>query len=227
LPAGAIVTLTAPYPAGQRRLWRATVAVEGDVSRYLERHGRPIAYAYVPERWPLAAYQTVFARDPGSAEMPSAARPFTEHLVTELVVNGVRLAPVTLHAGVSSQEPGEPPQPERYRVTKQTADLVNDTHAHGGRVIAVGTTVTRALESAATEDGRVHAAQGWTDLVLGPHRPTRAVDGIVTGWHEPGASHLDLLRAVAGARRVERAYDEAQRHDYLWHEFGDSALLFR
>jgi S-adenosylmethionine:tRNA ribosyltransferase-isomerase len=89
----------------------------------------------------------------------------------------------------------------------------------------VGTTVTRALESAAGSDGVVHAASGWTDLVLGPDRPARVVDGLITGWHDAGASHLLLLEAVAGPELVAAAYREAVEHGYLWHEFGDSALL--
>jgi S-adenosylmethionine:tRNA ribosyltransferase-isomerase len=157
--------------------------------------------------------------------MPSAGRPFTEQVVTELVTCGVTVAPVVLHTGVSSQEPGEPPQPERFRVPPATARLVNSARQAGGRVIAVGTTVTRALESAADPDGWVLPRHGWTDLVLGPSRPARAVTGLVTGWHAPGASHLALLVAVAGTDLVGRAYDEAVRSEYRWHEFGDSCLL--
>jgi S-adenosylmethionine:tRNA ribosyltransferase-isomerase len=223
--AGAVLVLDRPRPAGQARLWEARARIEGGVPRFLARHGRPIRYSYVPRPWPLPEYQTVFAREPGSAEMPSAGRPFTERVVTELVTRGVTLAPVVLHTGVSSQEPGEPPQPERFRVPAATARLVNSARQAGGRVIAVGTTVTRALESAAEPDGSVHPRDGWTDLVLGPQRPARAVTGLVTGWHAPGASHLALLAAVAGLDLVGRAYDEAVRSRYLWHEFGDSCLL--
>ncbi len=133
--------------------------------------------------------------------------------------------PITLHTGVSSQEPGEPPQPERYRVPAATARDVNLARAWGARVVAVGTTVTRALESAADADGVVRERAGWTDLVLGPDRPAHVVSGLVTGWHAPGASHLDLLRAVAGPELVDRAYDAALAQRYLWHEFGDSCLL--
>jgi S-adenosylmethionine:tRNA ribosyltransferase-isomerase len=199
--------------------------VDAGVPAYLARHGRPIRYSYVPAPVPLAEYQTVFAREPGSAEMPSAGRPFTTELVTDLVARGIVLAPIALHTGVSSQEPGEPPQPERYRVPEATARLVNLTRAWGGRVVAVGTTVTRALESAADDLGVVRERAGWTDLVLGPDRPARVVSGLITGWHAPGASHLELLEAVAGADLVERAYTEAVRARYLWHEFGDSCLL--
>ena len=167
----------------------------------------------------------MFAREPGSAEMPSAGRPFTTELVTDLVTRGIAIAPITLHTGVSSQDAGEPPQPERYAVPETTARAVNMTRAAGGRVVAVGTTVTRALESAADGGGVIRGRAGWTDLVLGPQRPARVVSGLVTGWHAPGASHLDLLDAVAGADLVDRAYHEAVRARYLWHEFGDSCLL--
>jgi S-adenosylmethionine:tRNA ribosyltransferase-isomerase len=221
LPAGHVDVLeTLP---GQHRLHR--VAVTGSPVRLMEQYGRPIAYGYVPKRWPLSAYQTVFAREPGSAEMPSAARPFTTRTVTDLASRGVLLAPITLHTGVSSPEVGEPPNPERYDVPATTAALVNHVRWRGGRVVAVGTTVTRALETVADPDGYVRAGKGWTDLVLGTDRPARVVNGLVTGWPEPGASHVHLLEAVAGRELVQEAYDEAERRDYLWHEFGDSCLL--
>jgi S-adenosylmethionine:tRNA ribosyltransferase-isomerase len=225
LDAGATLVLDRPQPPGQARLWRARPRIEGGVSAFLARQGRPIRYAYVPGTWPLTEYQTTFAREPGSAEMPSAGRPFTDQVVTDLITRGVALAPVVLHTGVSSQEPGEPPQPERFRVPEATARLVNSARQAGGRVVAVGTTVTRALESAADPDGTLRARHGWTDLVLGPARPARVVTGLVTGWHAPGASHLALLAAVAGTPLVERAYAEALRWEYRWHEFGDSCLL--
>ncbi|WP_033263517.1 S-adenosylmethionine:tRNA ribosyltransferase-isomerase [Amycolatopsis vancoresmycina] len=224
LPGGASLTLLAPVVAGAARLWRAEVPPEA--TRFLAGVGRPIRYGYVPRAWPLSDYQTVFAREPGSAEMPSAARPFTPELVTSLVTEGVLFAPLLLHTGVSSPEAGEPPQAERFRVPATTAALVSWVHGRGGRVIAVGTTAARALESAAS-DGAVHAAEGWTDLVLGPDRPAAVVDGIVTGLHAPDASHLLLLEAVAGAAVVQRAYDAAVAQRYLWHEFGDVSLLLR
>ena len=225
LDAGAALIVDRPRPAGQTRLWEARPRIDGGVSWFLTRHGRPIRYSYVPRMWPLPEYQTVFAREPGSAEMPSAGRPFTGQVVTDLITRGVAVAPILLHTGVSSQEPGEPPQPERFRVPPATARLVNSTRQAGGRVIAVGTTVTRALESAADPDGSVGARHGWTDLVLGPARPARVVTGLVTGWHAPGASHLALLAAVAGPALVGQAYAEAVRSGYRWHEFGDSCLL--
>jgi S-adenosylmethionine:tRNA ribosyltransferase-isomerase len=227
LPDGVRLTVRAPYPPDEPRprLWRASVAVEGGVVAFLARAGRPIRYRYVRGRYPLGDYQTVFARQPGSAEMPSAGRPFTAEIVTDLVTRGVGIAPVLLHTGVSSLETGEAPLPERFEVSAATARLVNVTRAGGGRVVAVGTTATRALESAARPDGEVQAGAGWTPLVLGTQRPARVVNGLVTGWHAPGASHLELLQAVAGAALVARSYAAALRHRYLWHEFGDSCLL--
>ncbi|MFE3102646.1 S-adenosylmethionine:tRNA ribosyltransferase-isomerase [Nocardia tengchongensis] len=236
LPDGHVAVLRAPWLAGSSRLWIADVpatigdAPEGgaaDVRRLLARHGRPITYSYVAERWSASYYRTVFGIEPGSAEMASAGRPFTESLVTELVAGGVGFAPITLHTGVSSPETGEPPSPERFAVLEMTARLVNATHAAGGRVVAVGTTVTRALETAAGADGLVRPMAGWTELVLSADRPARVVDGLITGWHAPGASHLHLLESVVGAQVVGATYRVALESGYLWHEFGDAALLFR
>ncbi len=227
------VVLLAPYPedgssptGAGNRLWKASVRPSpDDLAAYLLRHGRPIAYGYLDRRYPLADYQTVFGTRPGSAEMPSAARPFTPAIVTELVSHGVAIAPITLHTGVSSQESGEAPLAERFEVTDSTARLVNGARAGGGRVVAVGTTVTRALESAVLDNGLLVARSGWTTRVVTPADPPRVVTGLVTGWHDPQASHLLLVEAVAGAALTQRAYDAATAGDYLWHEFGDAALL--
>ena len=226
---GERLTLIEPYPRSSsptgrgNRLWRVRAGTH--VQAALERFGRPIAYGYLERRLPLADYQTVFATVPGSAEMPSAGRPFTADVVARLVASGIGVAPVTLHTGVSSQEAGEAPQPERYDVPEMTARLVNATSAAGGRVVAVGTTVTRALESAVDPAGRVRAARGWTERVVTPDDPPRVVTGLVTGWHDPLASHLLLVEAVAGRALTQAAYDAASEGGYLWHEFGDSALL--
>ncbi|SDG55857.1 S-adenosylmethionine:tRNA ribosyltransferase-isomerase [Streptomyces griseoaurantiacus] len=202
-----------------------------DVPGLLRRHGRPIRYAYTERDQPLSAYQTVFALPgadgAGSAEMPSAARPFTPRLVAELVSRGVQFAPLTLHTGVASAEAHEPPYPERFAVPEASARLVNAARAGGGRVVAVGTTAVRAVESAAGADGIVRACAGWTDLVVTPGRGVRVVDGLLTGLHEPEASHLLMLEAVAGREAVERGYEEALAGRYLWHEFGDTHLLLR
>jgi S-adenosylmethionine:tRNA ribosyltransferase-isomerase len=222
LPDGG-VELVAPY-AGSR-LWLARLDLPTTLHAYLAEHGAPIRYGYVGAEWPLADYQTAYATEPGSAEMPSAGRPFTPELITRLTAKGVHVAPITLHTGVSSPERHEPPYPERYRVPEPTAKLVNAVRWWGGSVIAVGTTVVRALETVADQLGTVEAAEGWTRLVIGPDRPLRAVDGLITGWHEPEASHLQLLEAAAGPELLDRSYREALDHGYLWHEFGDSHLI--
>jgi S-adenosylmethionine:tRNA ribosyltransferase-isomerase len=227
LPDGGRVTLLAPYArvgAGVR-LWVARLEIGAPVVPYLARHGEPIRYGYAREAWPLAAYQTVYAAEPGSAEMPSAGRAFTPELITWLVAHGVQVAPVLLHAGVASLEDHEPPQEEYFRVSAPTARLVNAARAAGGRVVAVGTTVVRALESAADEDGAVHPGDGWTRLVVTPARGVRAVDALLTGFHEPKASHLAMLEALAGRRHLRVAYAAALGHRYLWHEFGDLHLI--
>ncbi len=226
LPGGAGATLLAPYLGGAR-LWVADLRTGEPLLRYLHRHGAPIRYGYVGEPWPLSDHQTVFALQPGSAEMPSAGRPFTPELVTALVARGIAVAPVVLHTGVSSQEAGEAPYPERFAVPAATARLVAAARAGSGRVVAVGTTVVRALESAAGPDGRVAAKAGWTGLVVTPERGVRAVDGLLTGWHDPDATHLLLLEAVGGRALVERSYAVALEHGYRWHEFGDVHLILR
>jgi S-adenosylmethionine:tRNA ribosyltransferase-isomerase len=199
--------------------------VPGDLLAYLGDHGRPIRYRYAAAPWDLDAYQTVYAREPGSAEMPSAGRPFTTELMASLVASGVVILPIVLHAGVASLELGEHPAPEQRWVPVAAASAINALRADGGRVIAVGTTVTRALESAADVDGTVRPAEGLTDIVIGPNRPTRVVDGLITGWHEPKASHLELVEVVAGPSLATRMYERALATRYLWHEFGDSCLI--
>jgi S-adenosylmethionine:tRNA ribosyltransferase-isomerase len=223
LDAGGSVTLLEPYSSG--RLWRAMLELRDDVVTFLHRHGRPIRYGYVDRDWPLPAYQTVFARHPGSAEMPSAGRPFTDRLVTRLVSAGVLVVPVVLHTGVASPEAHERPYPERYAVPAATAHVVNAARGDGRRIVAVGTTVVRALESAARHDGVVEPGAAWTDLVITPSRGVRVVDGLLTGFHEPRASHLLMLSAIAGDELLEACYREALAHGYLWHEFGDVNLL--
>jgi S-adenosylmethionine:tRNA ribosyltransferase-isomerase len=224
LPGQATVGLLAPY-AGRGRLWLARTEHIGDPHQYLYDHGHPIRYPYVPRPWPLSAYQTVYATVPGSAEMPSAGRPFTAALLARLIAMGVLIAPVTLHAGVSSPEAHEPPYPEEFTVPPPTAQLINHARAAGHKVIAVGTTVVRALESAVAPYGTVEPRSGWTNLVISNEHPVRVVDGLLTGWHEPRASHLQMLDAIGGARLVKRSYESALPAGYLWHEFGDSHLI--
>ena len=237
LDGGGGVTLLAPYPLagaldGQSRLWIAALQLPEPVLPYLERFGAPIRYSYVSAPWPESMYQTVFATEPGSAEMPSAARPFTPELVTRLVSSGVQIAPLLLHTGVASLEDHEPPYEEFFRVPPETADRVNAAKRAGRRVVAVGTTVVRALETVTDSRGTTSPGSGWTDLVITPDRPLRAVNGLITGFHEPRATHLAMVRqaitAAGGTDRsshLERAYREAQQAGYLWHEFGDSHLI--
>ncbi|HZQ56639.1 MAG TPA: S-adenosylmethionine:tRNA ribosyltransferase-isomerase [Acidimicrobiales bacterium] len=220
LPAGASAHLLVRHSP---RLWVAELDLPAPLLTYLAQYGAPIRYGYVQRGWPIDAYQTVFADEPGSAEMPSAARPFSAELVTELVTRGVMFAPFVLHAGVSSPEAHEPPMAEWYRVPRESADVVNRAR----RVIAVGTTAVRALETVADDDGRVHPGEGWTELVVTPDHRIRAVDGLITGWHEPEASHLAMLEAVAGREVLDASYRAALEEGYLWHEFGDSHLILR
>lgn len=227
LPGGVRLRFLEPHPAGQARLWRAVPLPSVSTVEYLPRHGRPIRYPYVDGNWPLRDLQNVYADQPGSAEMPSAGRPLSERVLVRLLARGVTVAPVVLHTGVSSLEDLEPPQPEEFTVPAVTARLANSALGAGRRVVAVGTTVVRALESAAA-GGRVVPTAGWTGLVLGPDRPARVVNGLLTGLHEPQASHLDLLDAVAGRPLVDRAYTDITAPGappYLWHEFGDTMLL--
>jgi S-adenosylmethionine:tRNA ribosyltransferase-isomerase len=214
LAGGGSVTLLAPFGSG--RLWTAAVDFP-DVLGYLAAHGSPIRYPYVSSRWPLSYYQTVFGVTPGSAEMPSASRPFTDRLVTRLVAGGVEFAPVLLHTGVASAEAHERPYPERFAVPAATRAVVDRARAEGRRVIAVGTTAVRAIES----DGE----SGWTDLIVTPSRGVRRVDGLLTGFHEPKASHLDMLAAFVDEDVLAATYREAIEERYLWHEFGDVNLL--
>jgi S-adenosylmethionine:tRNA ribosyltransferase-isomerase len=237
LEGGGEITILAPYPlegslAARSRLWIAATRLDRPMLDYLERFGKPIRYDYVRSPWPSWMYQTVFATEPGSAEMPSAGRPFTPELVTRLVANGIQIAPLLLHTGVASLEDHEPPYEEYFRVPPETADLVNAARRAGRRVIAVGTTVVRALETVSDARRNTSPGEGWTSLVIGDDRPLRAVNGMITGFHEPRATHVAIVRqvvAAAGARspspHLDRAYDEARLAGYLWHEFGDSHLI--
>jgi S-adenosylmethionine:tRNA ribosyltransferase-isomerase len=226
LPGGATVELLARY-AGGARLWVAAIDVPDGrgLVGYLQAVGHPIRYSHVTAAWPLTDYQTVYGTEPGSAEMPSAGRAFTPELLTALMTRGIGVAPLVLHTGVSSPEADEAPYPEPYRVPASTAALVNHTRSRRGRVIAVGTTVVRALETVADETGTAHPGEGWTDVVVTPERGVRVVDGLLTGWHEPRASHLALVEAVAGRPLLERSYQAAVEDGYRWHEFGDLHLV--
>jgi S-adenosylmethionine:tRNA ribosyltransferase-isomerase len=232
LPGPASAILQGPYISDciddsppSETLWMAKLQLPCDVDAYLERHGFPIRYNYVKEKWPLSFYQTVYATEPGSAEMPSAGRPFTSRLLKRLKSKGIRIAPLILHTGVSNIESHEPPYKEFYRVSEDTAQLVNEARDAGHRVVAVGTTAIRALETVTNGEGKTHAGEGWTCLIVTPQRGLRAVNALITGMHEPEASHLAILEALAGRAHLKIAYEEALRKGYLWHEFGDLHLI--
>jgi len=231
---GAKAEVLGPYPPdcgpdssspGESRLWVVDLRLPEPLGPYLRQHGRPIQYADVGVEWPTSYYQTVYATEPGSAEMPSAGRAFTPELLTELIAGGIEVAPVTLHTGVSSLEEHEPPYAEFYRVSSEAARRIAQAKHAGGRVIAVGTTAVRALESARRGDDELGEAEGWTSLVVSPETGVRIVDGLLTGWHEPQASHLLMLEAIAGRRLLEASYEAAVGHRYRWHEFGDLHLI--
>ncbi|MBF6593473.1 MAG: S-adenosylmethionine:tRNA ribosyltransferase-isomerase [Thermaceae bacterium] len=211
--------------AADSRLWVARFSFPTPFLDYLLEHGQPIRYGYVQEEWPLSYYQTVYATEMGSAEMPSAGRAFTPELITQLVAKGVLVVPLLLHTGVASLESFEPPYAEVYRVPDVTTEAVSQAKADGRRVIAVGTTVVRALETITNPSGMIYPSQGWTELVVTPEGPVRAVDGILTGWHEPKATHLMMLEAIAGKRHLGVAYKAALEKGYFWHEFGDLHLI--
>ena len=243
LPAGASMVLHTPYLSERRqrdeesnRLWISTLNLPVNLNDYLDRNGSPIRYGYVRESWPSSYYQTVYATEVGSAEMPSAGRAFTPELITRLVANGVSVVPLILHTGVASLEDDEPPYEEFYRVPPETAAAINTARTAGRRVVAVGTTVVRALETVTDRDGSIHPGEGWTDVFITPERGIRSVDAMLTGLHEPRSTHLSMLEALvgsasryplstSGAEHLEVAYSEALKREYLWHEFGDLHLI--
>ena len=225
LPGGGTAVLHKPYRDGNARLCISSLNLPEPIDEYLERYGSPIRYAHVEESWPASYYQTVYATETGSAETPSAGRAFTSELIARLVARSIGVAPLILHTGVSSLEDHEPPYEEFYRVPPETARLVNNARAYGKRVVAVGTTVVRALETVTGPDGTTHPGEGWTGLIVTPRRGIRSVDGMLTGLHEPRSSHLAMLEALAEREHLALAYEEALREGYLWHEFGDLHLI--
>lgn len=213
------------------QLWQARIEVvdndndNDSVESYLDRYGMPIRYNYVKEQYPQSYYQTVFAQEMGSAEMPSAGRAFTPQLVTELVSKGIQILPIVLHTGVASLELNERPYQEYYRVSESTAAALNLARQQNRRIIAVGTTVVRALETVTNRNGFSRSGEGWTNEFITPERGIFAVDGLLTGFHEPKASHLLMLEALAGLSHIEVTYRSAIREAYQWHEFGDLHLI--
>jgi S-adenosylmethionine:tRNA ribosyltransferase-isomerase len=238
LPEGASMVLQTPYLSerrqrdeGSNRLWISTLNLTVNLNDYLDRNGSPIRYRYVRESWPAVYYQTVYATEVGSAEMPSAGRAFTPELITRLVANGVRVVPLILHTGVASLEDDEPPYEELYLVPPETAAAINAARTAGSRVVAVGTTVVRALETVTDREGTTLPG-----VFITPERGIRSVDAMLTGLHEPRSTHLSMLEALIGSAleyplatsgtdHLEVAYSEALKRGYLWHEFGDLHLI--
>jgi len=235
LPAGGSARILTPYRPNSRsagsdktslvRLWLGSLQLPASVKQYLDRYGAPIRYGYIKKEWPIGAYQTVYATEEGSAEMPSAGRPFSREIITQLVAQGIKFAPLVLHTGVASLEADEAPYPEYYRVPAETAATINAAKERGNHIIAVGTTSVRAIETVADESGLVHTGEGRTSLRIARDRPLRIIDSLLTGFHAPKASHLELLSTLAGTSHLQLAYAEALSEKYLWHEFGDLHLI--
>lgn len=224
LAGGASATMLAPAQPERARLWYAAFHLDVPMYAYLAQHGMPITYAYIDRTFSLRDYQTFFAREIGSSEMPSAARPFTKKIVTELRDRGIETATITLHCGVASFEAPERPGIERFTVSHHAAERINAARREGHRVVAVGTTVVRALESAATKEG-VIASNGWTDLFIDESHEIKTVDALLSGFHAETATHLSMLRAFVDAELLQSAYEEAAERGYLCHEFGDTHLI--
>lgn len=237
LPGGAQATLHIPYRSDQRtingisdnriRLWIASLNLPNPLQVYLNQFGFPIRYKYVRQGWPLSYYQTVYATEAGSAEMPSAGRAFSQGLITRLVASGIQIVPLILHTGVASLEDYEPPYEEYYLVPVETARVINTARPSGQqRIIAVGTTVVRALETVSDRNGIIHPGKGLTDLVITPQRGLHIVDALITGFHEPQSTHLMILETLANRDHIHNTYMQALQNSYLWHEFGDLHLLW-
>lgn len=227
LPDKAEAVLHSLHPGSlqSRRLWIASLKLPVPVNAYLDRYGFPIRYKYVRSTYPVEYYQNVYAVEPGSAEMPSAGRAFTADLITRLIARGILFAPLVLHTGVASLEENEQPYEEYFRLPAMTARLINMARSEGGRVVAVGTTAVRALQSATDKDGCVHQREGWTNLVITPNTALPSIDGLLTGLHEPRSTHLAMLLALVDHERLSLAYQQALDKGYLWHEFGDLHLI--
>ena len=188
--------------------------------------GEPIRYEYIQHPWNLDYYQTVFASQPGSVEMPSAGRAFSWELLLRLQQKGVKLAFLQLHTGLSylldDQYDHSPEEHfEEYSLRQEDIEAIVKAKASGGKVIAAGTTVVRALETAAATSN----LEGWTNLYITSDYKLQLVDGIITGFHEPKASHLDMLAAFVDEKKLFDAYNIAIEQHYLWHEFGDINLI--
>ncbi len=227
LPDGADITLKRKFYKERKllHLWVAEFTSPQEQESYLAEHAQPIKYDHLNEHYPLDFYQTVFSLHPGSSEMPSAGRGFTKDLVERLLEKGVVIAPMLLHTGVSSLEENESPYAEYMEVDQASATLINNAKKKGRKIIAVGTTGIRAIESAVNERGEVIPYTGVTNLFIDNDYKMKVINGLLTGFHEPRASHLQMLQSLAGFDHIERAYKSALDNNYFWHQFGDLHLI--
>lgn len=208
------------------QLWVAQFNIPNTVEHYLDQYGKPIRYNYIKDIYPQSYYQTVFANEMGSAEMPSAGRAFTAELVTQLVAKGIQIVPILLHTGVASLEENERPYSEYYRISAHSAAQLNLAKQQNKRIVAVGTTVVRTLETQFDANNNTFShGEGWTDIFISPQRGIHSVNGLLTGMHEPKASHLYMLEALVNREHLALCYQEAIEQKYLWHEFGDLHLI--
>jgi S-adenosylmethionine:tRNA ribosyltransferase-isomerase len=214
------------------RLWKLRFSKTG--TEFLDlvyRVGQPVRYRYLSAPWRLGYYQNIYALQPGAAEMPSAGRAFTWKLLLQLRSRGIESASITLHTGLSSYLDNDVDRQhlaseEEYWISEQAADKIRRAKTSGRRIVAVGTTVVRALESVAADSGgEVKPCHQYTRLQITAQSHLQAVNGLLTGLHEPEASHLDLLAAFVSPSTIYAAYSEAIQQRYLWHEFGDLNLI--
>jgi S-adenosylmethionine:tRNA ribosyltransferase-isomerase len=213
------------------RLWKIWFSQTGsELIDTIHLIGKPIRYGYISAPLPLEYYLTVFAIDPGSSEMPSAGRAFTWKMLFDLKNKNIGTTFLTLHTGLSSYMDDDLSIPhtvgeEEYFIPNGTASKIRTAKAKGGRIIAVGTTVVRALESSASITGKVIAGHSYTNLKITADHDLKITNGLITGFHEPQASHLDLISAFLSPKQIRKAYEEAIQKRYLWHEFGDLCLI--
>lgn len=227
LPSGGNVMLEQRFYKNSQwlDLWIAEFNINQSMQSYLSANALPIQYDKLDRQYPLSYYQTFFSFHPGSSEMPSAGRGFTAELVTRLLKSGVTLAPIILHTGVSSLEENETPYPEYMEIDPVTVSIINAAKSKDRRIIAVGTTAIRAIETTANDEGTVTSFRGNTELFIDENYTMKVVDGLLTGFHEPRASHLNMLQSVGGFEHINRAYKEAIKAGYYWHQFGDLHLI--
>ncbi|ALS23208.1 MULTISPECIES: tRNA preQ1(34) S-adenosylmethionine ribosyltransferase-isomerase QueA [Paenibacillus] len=228
-------------------LLTATVESEGDMgsrvlqfsykgifNEILDRLGHMPLPPYIKEQLPeKERYQTVYAKHRGSAAAPTAGLHFTEEYLHRLEQKGIQLAYVTLHVGLGTFRPVSVENVEEhemhkeyYEVSEKTAEVVNAARQKGGRVVAVGTTSARTLESAAREDGTLVSGKGWTGIFIYPGYPFRIVDALLTNFHLPKSTLLMLISALAGRERVLAAYKEAVEREYRFFSFGDAMFIY-